>query len=60
MPALEMPKCRKLGKAFKINGRATQTHESLVVDVVKHLEAAIDKQTEVLSKICRALESSAK
>ncbi|KAG2111080.1 hypothetical protein BD769DRAFT_1392170 [Suillus cothurnatus] len=46
MPALEMPKRRKLGKAFEINGRATQTHESLVVDVVKHLEAAIDKQTE--------------
>jgi hypothetical protein len=56
MPALETPKRRKLGKAFEL----TQTRETLVVDVVKHIEAAIDRQTEVLSKICRVLESSTK
>jgi hypothetical protein len=57
VPAFEMPKSRKL--AFEFNG--SMTHENLVfANVVKHLEAAIDKQTEVLSKICRILESCAK
>ncbi|KAG1799430.1 uncharacterized protein HD556DRAFT_1439812 [Suillus plorans] len=57
-PALEVPKCRKLGKAFKLN--RSMTHETSVLNVAKRLEAAIDRQTEVLSKIYRVLEGSAK
>ncbi|KAG1832486.1 hypothetical protein EV424DRAFT_1533658 [Suillus variegatus] len=57
-PALEVPKCRKLGKAFELN--RSMTHETSVLNVVKRLEAAIDRQTEVLSKIYRVLEGSAK
>ncbi|KAG1876101.1 hypothetical protein C8R48DRAFT_768941 [Suillus tomentosus] len=58
VPALEMSKRRKLGKAFEFNG--TTTDETLVLNAVKHLETAIDRQTEVLSKIYRVLESRAK
>ncbi|KAG2028610.1 hypothetical protein BDR03DRAFT_988327 [Suillus americanus] len=54
VPVLEVPKRRKLGKAFEFNGRTI--HETLV-DVGKHLEAAMDRQTEVLSKIYHVLES---
>ncbi|KAG1792274.1 uncharacterized protein HD556DRAFT_1309351 [Suillus plorans] len=45
VPALEMPKRRKLRKAFEFDGSPTRAHETLVFDVVKHLEAAIDRQT---------------
>ncbi|KAG1893609.1 uncharacterized protein F5891DRAFT_1196137 [Suillus fuscotomentosus] len=58
VPALEVPKCRKLGKAFELN--RSMTHETSELSVVKCLEAAIDRQTEVLSKIYRILEGSAK
>lgn len=58
VPALEGPKRRKLGKVFELNRSAT--HETLIWDIVKHLEAAIDRQTEVLSKIYGVLESRAK
>ncbi|KAG1780095.1 hypothetical protein EV702DRAFT_1043443 [Suillus placidus] len=54
VPVLEVPKCRTLGKAFEFNGHTI--HETLV-DVGKHLEAAMDRQTEVLSKIYHVLES---
>ncbi|KAG0693936.1 hypothetical protein DFH29DRAFT_881078 [Suillus ampliporus] len=57
-PVLEVLKCRKLGKAFELNG--STTHETLVLNVVKRLEAAIDRQTEVLSRIYGVLESHAK
>ncbi|KAG1722862.1 hypothetical protein EDB19DRAFT_1834831 [Suillus lakei] len=50
--------CRKLGKAFELNG--STTHKTLVLNVVKCLKAAIDRQTEVLSKIFGVLESHAK
>ncbi|KAG2102543.1 uncharacterized protein F5147DRAFT_655001 [Suillus discolor] len=56
--ALEGLKRRKLEKAFELNRSAT--HETLIQDIVKHLEAAIDRQTEVLSKIYGVLESRAK
>jgi hypothetical protein len=58
VPALEMPKHRKLGKAFEFSG--SMTHKTLVFNVVKHLEATIDRQTEVLSKVYHILESHAK
>ncbi|KAG1903870.1 uncharacterized protein F5891DRAFT_977416 [Suillus fuscotomentosus] len=59
VPALEGLKRRKLGKVFKLNRSAT--HETLILNVVKRLEAAIDRQTEVLSKIYDGvLESHAK
>ncbi|KAG2365278.1 hypothetical protein BDR07DRAFT_1481539 [Suillus spraguei] len=57
VPALEMPKHRKLEKAFEFN--ESMTRETLLVDAVKHLEAAIDRQTDVLSKIHHVLESGA-
>ncbi|KAG1869313.1 hypothetical protein C8R48DRAFT_771462 [Suillus tomentosus] len=56
VPALEAPKRRKLGKPFEFDG----THETSTLNAVKRLEAAIDRQTEVLSKIYRVLEGSAK
>ncbi|KAG1820133.1 hypothetical protein EV424DRAFT_1539550 [Suillus variegatus] len=58
-PALEVPKPRKLAKIFELNG-SLATHDTLIMNVVKHLEAAVDRQTEVLSKIYGVLESSAK
>jgi hypothetical protein len=54
VPVLEMPKRRKLGKAFEFDGHTI--HETLI-DVGKHLKAAMDRQTEVLSKIYHVLES---
>lgn len=45
-----------MGKALNIKGSIA--HENLILDVVKHVEAAIDRQTEVLSKIYDVLESS--
>lgn len=36
------------------------TREAWILNVVKHVEAAIDRQTEVLSKIYDVLESRAK
>ncbi|KAG2046718.1 hypothetical protein BDR06DRAFT_1014472 [Suillus hirtellus] len=58
MLVLEGPKRRKLGKVFELNRSAT--HETLILNVMKHLEAAIDRQTEVLSKIHGVLESRTK
>jgi hypothetical protein len=49
-------KRRKLGEVFELDRSATP----LIMDVVKHLEAAADRQTEVLSKIYGVLESCAK
>jgi hypothetical protein len=49
-------KRRKLGEVFELDRSATP----LIMDVVKHLEAAADRQTEVLSKIYGVLESRAK
>ncbi|KAG1893116.1 uncharacterized protein F5891DRAFT_1196838 [Suillus fuscotomentosus] len=57
-PAFEAPKPRKLAKVFEFNRSAT--HDTLIMNVVKRLEAAVDRQTEVLSKIYGVLESSAK
>ncbi|KAG1880604.1 hypothetical protein C8R48DRAFT_668035 [Suillus tomentosus] len=57
-PAFEAPKPRKLAKVFELNRSAT--HDTLIMNVVKRLEAAVDRQTEVLSKIYGVLESSAK
>ncbi|KAG1820130.1 hypothetical protein EV424DRAFT_1539547 [Suillus variegatus] len=57
VPALEVPKRRKLGKPFEFEGSTTR--ETSVLYVVKRLEAAIDRQTEVLSNIYRVLEGSA-
>jgi hypothetical protein len=59
VPALEVPKPRKLAKVFKLDG-SLAIHDTLIMDVVKHLKAAVDRQTEVLSKIYGVLESSAK
>ncbi|KAG1899827.1 uncharacterized protein F5891DRAFT_980776 [Suillus fuscotomentosus] len=58
MLVLEGLKRRRLGKVFELN-RST-THETLILNVMKHLEAAIGRQMEVLSKIHGVLESHTK
>jgi hypothetical protein len=44
-----------MGKAFNIKG--SMTHETLILDVMKLVEAALDRQPKVLSKIYDVLES---
>lgn len=59
MPVLELSqkfKRRKLGKAIELKG--STTHETLL-KVGKDVEAAIDRQTEMLSKLYDLLESRA-
>ncbi|KAG1860513.1 hypothetical protein C8R48DRAFT_774477 [Suillus tomentosus] len=59
VPVLEVSqklKRRKLAKPFEFKGSTSTTHETLL-KVGKDIEAAIDRQTEMLSKLYNILES---